>query len=447
MHGHFIFLSPNPTLLKPISKPNNFFRKSEVNFSRWPLAKVKIKRVERDPLGTTLLTPVSTIESDDVTIVIERYSGVSDLDNEGKITSRHCENLENPRVIDALLKDLRALGFTPFKHSFSYNSKLLYNVIADLPGIGYFKAEPNIPEEIRKIFLKYPTVEPSKPWIKEVTNLTGGEWFKLQNLENLSPLQLRVELENLFLHDSSWWTKEQPLNGLGSQVIVVCCHLDSTASREAGYEKTVDPAPGADDNGSGLAAVLSIARLLSQYRGQLTHTIRFCFFNAEEVGLKGSLAYAPLLKDKDIPIKAVINIDMMGYNSDRIRTFEIHAGYYDPRIRDLCVPLAELVKQYAENLGKLGPAQIYKGTIQGGPHDFDRDKYDPAIARSDHFSFQQEGYPACHISEDFFANYPIESTPDPNPNYHRYGDKVVDLSYSADIVSAAALAIKELASN
>lgn len=230
-------------------------------------------------------------------------------------------------------------------------------------------------------------------------------------------------------------------------MIVVCCHLDSTANREESYEKTVDPAPGADDNGSGLTAVLSIAKLLSPYRGQLTHTIRFCFFNAEEVGLKGSLAYAHILKDKDIPIKAVINIDMMGYNSDRIRTFEIHAGYYDPRIRDLCVPLAELIKQYAENLGKLGPAQIYKGTVQGGPHDFDRDRYDPAIARSDHFSFQQEGFPACHISEDFFANYPIESGSDPNPNYHRYGDKVIDFSYCADIVSAAALAIKELASN
>jgi hypothetical protein len=68
-------------------------------------------------------------------------------------------------------------------------------------------------------------------------------------------------------------------------------------------------------------------------------------------------------------------------------------------------------------------------------------------ARSDHFSFQEVGYPACHISEDFFANYPTESSDDPNPNYHRFTDNNVDVLYTTDIVTAAALAIKELASN
>jgi GTP-binding protein EngB required for normal cell division len=37
------------------------------------------------------------------------------------------------------------------------------NVIADLPGVGYFKAEPNLPEQIRQVFLKYPTRYPSEP--------------------------------------------------------------------------------------------------------------------------------------------------------------------------------------------------------------------------------------------------------------------------------------------
>ena len=55
-------------------------------------------------------------------------------------------------------------------------------------------------------------------------------------------------------------------------------------------------------------------------------------------------------------------------------------------------------------------------------------------------------FPACHISEDFFANYPTESSDDPNPNYHRFTDQVVDVPYTSDIVNCAALAIKELAS-
>jgi hypothetical protein len=448
MHGHFLFLTPDPTLLKPMSKPNNFLRKSEINLARWPLDKVTLQQINQDSLSLQLNMQLMPIDPEYIKTTIDRYSGISDLNNNDKIKSRHCEHPENSRVIDALLNDLRSMGYTPFTHSFTYNSLVLSNVIAELPGIGFFKAEPNLPEQIRQILLKYPTVSPSEPWIEEISRLTGTNWMKDQNLDGLPPQDLRREIEDIFLRESSWWTKDEPLNGLGAQTIIVCCHLDSTAGREppGKYNRTIDPAPGADDNGSGLAAVLAIAKYLLQFRGRLLHTIRFCFFNAEEVGLKGSRAYAPIMKDKDVLIKAVVNIDMIGHNNDKHKTFEIHAGYYDPDVRDLCLPIAEVIKQWSDNQGKLGTAQIYKGTIVGGAHDFDRNKYDGAIERSDHFPFQERGYPACHISEDFFANYPTESSSDPNPNYHRFTDKVIDISYVSDIVNSAALAIKELAS-
>jgi Peptidase family M28 len=448
MHGHFLFLTPDPTLLRPMSKPNNFLRKSEINLAKWPLEKVKLHRINQDSLSLQLNTQLMPIDSEYIKTTIDRYSGISDLDESGKIKSRHCEHPENSRVINALLNDLRSMGYIPFTHSFSYNSQVLSNVIADLPGVGYFKAEPNLPEQIRQVFLKYPTLYPSEPWIEEINLITGSNWMKKQNVDSLSPPDLRREIEDIFLNESSWWTKDESLNGLGAQMIIVCCHLDSTAGREpmGQYNRRIDPAPGADDNGSGLAAVLAIAKYLSQFRGKLLHTIRFCFFNAEEVGLKGSRAYAPIMKDKDTSIKAVVNIDMIGYNNDKHKTFEIHAGYYDPDIRDLCLPIAEVIKQWSDNQGKLGTAQIYKGTIVGGNHDFDRNIYDGAIERSDHFPFQERGYPACHISEDFFANYPTESSSDPNPNYHRFTDKIIDIPYVSDIVNSAALAIKELAS-
>ena len=185
---------------------------------------------------------------------------------------------------------------------------------------------------------------------------------------------------------------------------------------------------------------------MSQFRGKLVNTVRFCFFNAEEEGLNGSEVYASYLRDKDNQIKAVINLDMMGYNNDEQRIFEIHAGYTDPRIRDLCLPIADCIKRWSDSLGKLGPPQIYKGTIRGGPEDYDRDKYDGALKRSDHYSFQYHGYPACHISEDFFANLPSETGKDPNPNYHSFKDKIIDGNFACDITTAAAFAVKELAS-
>jgi len=275
MHGHFLFLTPDPTLLRPMSKPNNFLRKSEINLAKWPLEKVKLQRVNQDSLSLQLNTQLMPIDSEYIKTTIDRYSGISDLDESGKIKSRHCEHPENSRVINALLNDLRSMGYIPFTHSFSYNSQVLSNVIADLPGVGYFKAEPNLPEQVRQVFLKYPTLYPSEPWMEEINLITGSNWMKKQNLDSLSPPDLRREIEDIFLNESSWWTKDESLNGLGAQMIIVCCHIDSTAGREpmGQYNRRIDPAPGAEDNGSGLAAVLAIAKYLSQLRGKLLHTI------------------------------------------------------------------------------------------------------------------------------------------------------------------------------
>jgi hypothetical protein len=446
-HGHFFFLSPDPTLFKPISQPSNFLRTAEMTFDRWPLQKTKITRISTDQSLIGLAPSKSPVDPASFQVYVDRYSGAIDLDSSGAIKSRHCQHPDNSRAIQALLNDLHSMGYSPSTHTFSYQSKILPNVIADLPGTGYFKAEPDLPEQIRQIFLRYPLPVPSEPWIEEITRIVGKEWLQQQRLDKLSPLDLRRELEEIFLKGSPWWLKDSPLPGLEAQLVIVCCHMDSTANMEAVYDRSVDPAPGADDNGSGISATLAIARYLSQFRGKLQNTVRFCFFNAEEEGLYGSNAYASYLKDKGAQIKAVINLDMMGYNNDEQRLFEIHAGHYTPSTRDLCLPIANLIKQWAENLGKLGSAQIYKGTKVGGPEDYDRDVFDGALRRSDHFSFQYHGYPACHISEDFFANLPTEPSKDPNPNYHSFKDKVVDSAFGSDLASVAAFAVKELASH
>lgn len=447
-HGHFFFLSPDPTLFKPISQPSSFLRTAEMTLARWPLQKTKITRILTDQQSLIELAPgKSPVDPASFQVDVDRYSGATDLDSSGAIKSRHCQHPDNSRAIQALLNDLRSMGYSPSTHTFLYQSKILQNVIADLPGTGYFKAEPDLAEQLRQIFLRYPLPVPSDPWIEEVSRIVGKEWLQQQRLDKLSPIDLRRELEEIFLKGSPWWLKDRPLQGLEAQLVIVCCHMDSTANMEAVYESSIDPAPGADDNGSGIAATLAIARYLSQFRGRLPNTVRFCFFNAEEEGLHGSDAYASYLKDKGAQIKAVINLDMMGYNNDEQRLFEIHAGHYTPSIRDFCLPIANLIKQWAENLGKLGSAQIYKGTKVGGPEDYDRDVFDGAIRRSDHFSFQHRGYPACHISEDFFANIPIEPNKDPNPNYHTFKDKIVDNAFGSDLASVAAFAIKELASH
>lgn len=94
--------------------------------------------------------------------------------------------------------------------------------------------------------------------------------------------------------------------------IIVGAHYDSINLR-AGRDKAPEaPAPGADDDASGTAVVLELARVMSQYRFQ--KTIVFIAFGGEEIGLVGSTHYAARAKAGNEQIEAVFNNDIVGAN-------------------------------------------------------------------------------------------------------------------------------------
>ncbi len=103
--------------------------------------------------------------------------------------------------------------------------------------------------------------------------------------------------------------------------ILISAHYDSTANRTAGWRPSVDPAPGADDNATGTAGLLEIARALSLWRaaGHLGSRVVLAFFDGEELFFKGSGAYMATLP-KPYPYRAAINLDMVGFNplADRL---------------------------------------------------------------------------------------------------------------------------------
>jgi hypothetical protein len=92
------------------------------------------------------------------------------------------------------------------------------------------------------------------------------------------------------------------------RVILVCAHYDTILGEN--IEDTISRAPGADDNASGVAAILEIARILCKI--DLKYDIQFVFFSGEEQGLGGSEHYAQYLKDKQATLELVINLDMIG---------------------------------------------------------------------------------------------------------------------------------------
>src|SRR5258706_5729962 len=94
--------------------------------------------------------------------------------------------------------------------------------------------------------------------------------------------------------------------------ILISAHYDSTANRTPGWRPSIDPAPGADDNATGTAALLEFARVLSTYRptSAVQSRIVLAFFDGEELFFKGSGAYMSTLP-KPYPYKAAINLDMV----------------------------------------------------------------------------------------------------------------------------------------
>jgi Peptidase family M28 len=96
---------------------------------------------------------------------------------------------------------------------------------------------------------------------------------------------------------------------LANEWVLVGAHYDSTNSSTT---NTTNPSPGAEDNASGCAGVLEMARVLSQY--QFKRTLKFVCFAGEEQGLRGSEAFAAAAPIANI--KLAVLMDMIGYSSD-----------------------------------------------------------------------------------------------------------------------------------
>lgn len=218
---------------------------------------------------------------------------------------------------------------------------------------------------------------------------------------------------------------------IGSQpgdIVIVSAHLDSTAMNDG----VTNPAPGADDDASGVAAVLAAAEAAVRIRasGQLRRTLRFVLFNAEEEKLLGSRAYAEAQYDAAAPILAIFQMDMIGYSGGSVQTeFEVHVGcLVNPDAQQRSLELATLIKGVTGTVSSLKRPQVYADN-------------DPFNDRSDHAPFLAKGFAACLVSEDYNEGPLLTSPkPRPNPHYHKRNDRTIDYVYAAEIARVVAAA-------
>lgn len=187
-----------------------------------------------------------------------------------------------------------------------------------------------------------------------------------------------------------------PGQTLPNEIVVMSAHYDSTS----GSPTTL--APGADDNGTGSAAVFEAARLMRQFRFQ--RTIKLIWFTGEEQGLFGSEAY---VADHPMsPIVGVVNYDMGGYDSNGDRCMEIHMGTLSQS--------QDVGNCFRDSIGAYGLNLLYDYLTTG------------ATDRSDHASFWQANVGAIELAENFFNDgLPGGcSGSDANPAYHTVNDKL-----------------------
>lgn len=172
---------------------------------------------------------------------------------------------------------------------------------------------------------------------------------------------------------------------------IICAHCDSISSLAG----SGGPAPGADDNGSGTAAVLEVARVLSQR--QFRYPIRYIAFGAEEQGLIGSNTYASNAYYAGDSIFGVINLDMIAFETTSLSK--------------------DIIGNPASEW--LVDAMIANNSTYNINIDTIRKIIDASIWQSDHSSFWNKGYPAILGIEHYYPS---------NPNYHSISDTLSTLN-------------------
>jgi Zn-dependent M28 family amino/carboxypeptidase len=200
-----------------------------------------------------------------------------------------------------------------------------------------------------------------------------------------------------------------PGKTLPGEVLVISAHFDAVAN-----------APGAEDDGSGVAAIMEMARLLKDE--PIHRTVRLILFNLEEAGLGGSRAYVGRNSEnwgegKDEKIVGMVSLDMIGYYTD------------EPNSQKSPVPPSKMFEPptVGDFLG-LGGVATHRWFSQGFVKAMNESEprlkvfaldflpfTPPDLLRSDHAPFLAAGVPAIILSTTAEMRY---------PDYHKPTDTI-----------------------
>jgi Zn-dependent M28 family amino/carboxypeptidase len=196
-------------------------------------------------------------------------------------------------------------------------------------------------------------------------------------------------------------------SGLGP-TIVVGAHYDTVAG-----------SPGADDNASGVATLLELARLAPEWAPG--SPVIFAGFSNEECADPadmGSAFFALELQQSQVQVKAMVSLEMLGYydNAPASQTYPALMKFFYPSTANFIALVSNyrsrrLLKTLRSLLQRMKMVDIKSAVLPaffGGTN------------RSDHASFWAQGIPAIMVTDTSFYR---------NPNYHKSSDTPETLDY------------------
>lgn len=190
------------------------------------------------------------------------------------------------------------------------------------------------------------------------------------------------------------------LDNKADKTIIIGAHYDHLGLNEHGHSMLANAAGqihnGADDNASGVAAVLELARMFAQNKTKEKVNIVFALFSGEEDGLIGSKHFAETVKDKYPNITAMINLDMVGRLDDE---------------KNLTVGGIGTNPNFGKWIEKNAPAGFHITMDSSG------------VGPSDHTSFYLKDIPVLFFFTGTHKDYHKPSDDEPLINY--YGLKAI----------------------
>ncbi len=274
--------------------------------------------------------------------------------------------------------------------------KSIKNYHYSLPKSGRFDGQTAMVVEEVKSENLYSIIEHLSTYKSRYIGSPGNKESVDWVLEQFKTFGLETEKECF----TAGWYGTEACNAVGikkaatptNKTIVVMAHLDTVGKAFAG----------AEDNGSGVAAVLELARIMQKYDSKMN--IEFVAVNAEEVGIIGSGKYVKKLisEGRKQDIHLALTMDVIGYNTFNQFNIETASEYEEQAQR-----LAEYGKLYSTR-------DIVISLKPWG---------------SDHMAFIKNGLPGLLSAQDW-ANH--------NPCYHKACDTIdkIDFDYLRDIAKA-----------